>query len=138
MRKLVAIGVVFSLILSSGFVQAEQVRARGASQTAREQASGRAIFNRITDWFSTLGRSEEEKKRILEERKARRLKKQAEREARQEQAEEKKEEVIQERKERRIRLQKEKEAREAEIETRKQERMRQRPEQVPAGRRQGR
>ncbi len=132
MKKVVIVGVVFSVILSSGFVQVGEVEARGASQTAREQASERAIFNRITDWFATVGRSEEEKEKILEERRTRRLEKQAEREARQKQVEERKKEVIQRKEEHRIRLQKEKEAREAEAETRRQERLRQRPKQVPA------
>lgn len=135
MRKALVVGVFFSFLLSFGFVQAEEARTRGASQTAQEQASDRAIFNRVTDWFATVGRSEEEKEQILEERKSRRLERQAEREAGQKQAEKKKEEAIQKRDKHRMKAEEEKAAREAEIEERKQEGQRQRPGQVPAGRR---
>ena len=43
---------------------------KGASSRAYEKASSNAIFNRISDWFATLGKSKEEKAKILEERKA--------------------------------------------------------------------
>lgn len=92
MKRLIVIVAVFSFSLLLGIVQAEEVREKGASQTARQQTSDRAIFNRVTDWFATVGRSEEEKERILEERQARRLERQAEREAREAEKESRKKE----------------------------------------------
>ena len=54
---------------------------KGASQKAYEHASENSVFNRVSDWFATVGKSEEEKAKILEERKAKRAAKLAEKEA---------------------------------------------------------
>jgi len=56
-------------------------KAKGASQQAYEHADDNAIFNRTTDWFATIGKSGEEKEKILAERKAERAVKRAEKEA---------------------------------------------------------
>jgi len=45
---------------------------RGASERALERASDEAIFHRVGDWFATRGKSEEEAKVIIGERKAKR------------------------------------------------------------------
>ncbi|MCK5655772.1 MAG: hypothetical protein KAI03_05740 [Candidatus Aureabacteria bacterium] len=54
---------------------------KGASSKAYEHASEKSVFNRMGDWFSTIGKSDEEKKTILEERRAKRAMKRAEKEA---------------------------------------------------------
>ena len=51
---------------------------KGASDSAYEHASPNAIFNKVSDWFTTIGKSKEEKSAILEERRAEREKKRAE------------------------------------------------------------
>jgi len=53
---------------------------KGADQKAYEHTSDNAIFNRVSDWFATRGKSEEEKQAIIAERKAKRAQKQAEKE----------------------------------------------------------
>ena len=53
---------------------------KGASQKALEHASENSVFNRVSDWFATVGKTEDEKTRILEERKAKRAGKEAEKE----------------------------------------------------------
>ncbi len=60
---------------------AQEEMKRGASAQAYEHASDQAIFNRVSDWFATTGKSEEEKAAILAERKAKRAAKRAEKEA---------------------------------------------------------
>ena len=54
--------------------------AKGASAQAQEHASENAIFNRVGDWFATIGKSEEEKEKIIAERKVERAAKRAEKE----------------------------------------------------------
>lgn len=54
---------------------------KGASPQAYEHASEQAVFVRVSDWFATLGKSEEEKNSILAQRKAERAAKRAEQEA---------------------------------------------------------
>jgi len=56
-------------------------REKGASQEAYEHADDNAVFNRVGDWFATVGKSKEEKEKILAERKAERATKRAEKEA---------------------------------------------------------
>jgi len=41
---------------------------KGASRQAHEHASDQAIFNRVGDWFATVGKSDEEKEAIKAER----------------------------------------------------------------------
>ena len=55
---------------------------QGASEKAREKASDQAVFNRVSDWFATVGRSDEEKERIMQERRAGREARRYEKEAR--------------------------------------------------------
>lgn len=78
MKRLIAAIVALALLLSVAPVFAAQGQ-RGASASAYENASDKSIFNRTTDWFSTVGRSQEEKDRILAEREAKRAAKRAER-----------------------------------------------------------
>ncbi len=86
MKKVVLI--VTAIALTAGFSPAFAAREgeKGADQSAYEHASDNAVFNRVGDWFATVGKSEEEKAKILEERKtrraARRAAKRAEKEAR--------------------------------------------------------
>ena len=54
---------------------------KGASEKAYEHASDRAIFHRVSDWFSTVGKPEEEKEAALVERQAKREAKKAEKSA---------------------------------------------------------
>ena len=51
---------------------------KGANVQAMEQADDNAVFNRVGDWFATIGKSKEEKEIIKAERKAQRMKKKAE------------------------------------------------------------
>jgi len=59
----------------------ETVKKKGASPAAYEHASDQAIFNRVGDWFATIGKSPEEKEAILAERRAKRAAEKAEKEA---------------------------------------------------------
>jgi hypothetical protein len=69
-----------TLIVTSSPAFAAKGR-RGASDTAYEHASERAVFHRVSDWFATVGKSEEEKAEIIEERQIKRAEKQAQKEA---------------------------------------------------------
>jgi hypothetical protein len=85
MRKLKLACMVLALVCLAVPVRAdesEDQKKKGASPQAYEHASDRAIFNRVSDWFATVGKSQQEKEQLLEERKARRAAKRAEREAR--------------------------------------------------------
>lgn len=78
MRSLKIIFLVIFALFCTTCVYAQD-KPKGASETAQEKASDQAIFNRVTDWFATVGKSSEEKDRILTERKAKRLQQKAER-----------------------------------------------------------
>lgn len=80
MKKVISLLVIFALALSVTPAYAAKGR-RGASDTAYEHASDEAVFNRVGDWFATVGKSDEEKQAILTERKAKRAKERAEKEA---------------------------------------------------------
>lgn len=83
MRKLFIILVALSFIAVSGFVFAEEeveAKKKGASDTAYEHASDNSVFNRVSDWFATVGKSEEEKEKILQERRMQRATKRTEKE----------------------------------------------------------
>jgi len=85
MRKVYGVlvfAVALSLALSASPAYAKKGE-KGASQSAYEHASDQAIFNRVGDWFATVGKSEEEKEAILMERRAQRATKRAEKAARQ-------------------------------------------------------
>lgn len=67
--------VVFSvaiiiLVTAPSFAQPE--KAQEGRSVATEQASDNAIFNRITDWFATRGKSPEEAETIGTQRQAER------------------------------------------------------------------
>ena len=81
MRK-VTVGFLVFLFLVIGMpaFTAEKGE-KGASSKAYEHASEQSIFNRVGDWFATVGKSPEEKEKILQERQAKRAAKRAEQEA---------------------------------------------------------
>ncbi|NQT95319.1 MAG: hypothetical protein HQ572_02610 [Candidatus Omnitrophica bacterium] len=80
MKRLVVIMITLSLVLTS--VPAFAAKgSRGASQQAYEHASDKAVFHRVSDWFATVGKSPEEKEKIIAERDAERAVKRAEKEA---------------------------------------------------------
>jgi len=56
---------------------------KGANEKALEHASDQAIFNRVGDWFATIGKNKEEKARIKAERRVKRAAKNAEKKAKQ-------------------------------------------------------
>lgn len=80
MKRLVILGLAALMVLSAPVSFAAK-DVKGASAQAMEHADDNAIFNRVTDWFATVGKSEEEKAKILAERKAKRAAKRAEKEA---------------------------------------------------------
>ena len=81
MKRIIVSVLVLSLVMISMPALAAQGGTKGASQKAVENASDEAVFNRVGDWFATVGKSPEEKEKILAERKAQRVKKRAEKEA---------------------------------------------------------
>jgi Skp family chaperone for outer membrane proteins len=76
--SILTVAFVFGLIAPC-FAQAE--KAKGASAAAYEHASDEAVFNRVSDWFATVGKNDEEKQAILAERKAKRASEKAKKEA---------------------------------------------------------
>lgn len=135
MKKLVLMGMALVLLSFFGLAQAQVEKARGASQKAQERASDQAIFNRVSDWFATVGRPQEEKERILQERQARRAEREAEIAAKKAQAEARKAEgekrALQERESQRAGQEAEKGARKMQAEPQKEEGLRMRTEQQP-------
>ena len=81
MRKIFAILIFISLLAVSAPALAAKGGEKGASAQAQENASPQAIFNRVSDWFATVGKSTEEKEAILAERRANRAAEHAEKEA---------------------------------------------------------
>jgi hypothetical protein len=79
-KTAIAIGVVL-LLMGTNAAFAARGGEKGASKEAYEHASEQSIFHRIGDWFATIGKSKEEKVRILEERRAERARRRAEKEA---------------------------------------------------------
>lgn len=69
--------IFLSIFFISGPLHAAD-KEKGASDTAYEHASDQAIFHRVGDWFSTIGKNKEEKKIALEERQQARTAKKAE------------------------------------------------------------
>ncbi len=78
-KTAIAIGVVL-LLMGTNAAFAARGGEKGASKEAYEHASEQSIFNRMGDWFATIGKSKEEKLRIREERRAERARKRAEKE----------------------------------------------------------
>ena len=81
MKKLIICSLAVMLILPGTLVRAAKDDAKGTRKQAYEHASDNAIFNRISDWFATVGKSKEEKEKIIAERKAARQAKSAQKEA---------------------------------------------------------
>ena len=79
MRKLVV--VLLAVVFLAGTVDCFAQKVKGASERAQERASDEAVFHRVGDWFATVGKSKEEKEKIIQERKATRAAKRAEKEA---------------------------------------------------------
>ena len=81
MKKIAVIFLVAVFVASGSYGFAENKSAKGASQKAMDNAGDRAIFNRLSDWFATIGKSEEEKEKIVAERQAKRSGEQAKKKA---------------------------------------------------------
>lgn len=81
MKKVLACVVIAIFMLSSLPVFAAEKGSKGASAQACERASDQSVFNRVGDWFATIGKSDEEKAAILIERKAKRAAEKAEKKA---------------------------------------------------------
>jgi hypothetical protein len=81
MRRKILVPVVFVLVLGIVPAYAGDAGTKGASSKAYEHASDQSIFNRVGDWFSTVGKSDEEKEVILQKRREMRAARRAEREA---------------------------------------------------------
>jgi FKBP-type peptidyl-prolyl cis-trans isomerase len=81
MKKFIAV-LIALLLLSAPVVSfAAPEGEKGASATAYEHASDQSVFNRVSDWFATVGKSDEEKERIMVERRAKRTAERAQKEA---------------------------------------------------------
>lgn len=79
MRKIALLMVVVLMVATPTAFAAKE--GKGASEKAKEHASEKAIFNRVGDWFSTIGKSDEEKEAARVEKEARKEAKKAEKEA---------------------------------------------------------
>lgn len=79
MKRSVALMLVVTVF--AGVLLSPCAFARGASDTAMEKASDKAVFHRVSDWFATRGKSPEEAKAIVAGRDAKRAAKRAEKEA---------------------------------------------------------
>ena len=77
MKKIIALVLVLSFVLAAPAVFA----APQAADRALEKASQDSVINRTTDWFATRGKSPEEAKAIIAERRAKRMAARAEKEA---------------------------------------------------------
>jgi hypothetical protein len=81
MRIFLALIVIFCFLVVPVSTFAEKKGTKGASQKAIGNASDEAVFNRVGDWFATIGKSDQEKEKILVERKVIRAKKKAKKKA---------------------------------------------------------
>ena len=68
--KLIAVSLLLSLVCSTAM--ADYAKDKGASEKAFDRASIESIFNRVGDWFATIGKSDSEKRTVLAERRANR------------------------------------------------------------------
>jgi ElaB/YqjD/DUF883 family membrane-anchored ribosome-binding protein len=66
---LIFLGFFAVTIINSVYAQQPQ---KGASAQAYEHASEQSVFNRVGDWFATIGKSGAEKEKILQQRRAQR------------------------------------------------------------------
>jgi len=80
MKRIFIVAFALLFIFSLTPVFAARGGEKGASEEAYEHASDEAIFHRVGDWFSTIGKSKEEKEAIIAERRAKRAEKRAEKE----------------------------------------------------------
>jgi Skp family chaperone for outer membrane proteins len=80
MKKLSALIIVSLFALTSLAIAAPEGE-QGAADEALKCANDQAVFNRIPDWFATVGKSAEEKEKIMAEKKALRTQKRADKEA---------------------------------------------------------
>lgn len=80
MNKIIFLMVTICLTTAAPVMAAPEGQ-KGASASAYEHASDNSIFNRTSDWFATVGKSQEEKDRIKAERQARRAAKRVEKES---------------------------------------------------------
>ncbi len=76
-KKLCLLMIISVFVFGGTSVYAE----KGASVAGLEHASDEAVFNRVSDWFATVGKSPEEKQVVLAKRKAARIAKKAEKRA---------------------------------------------------------
>jgi hypothetical protein len=76
------IGLMLACVFISTSVCFAAQDVKGASAKARENASDQAIFNRVGDWFATVGKSDADREKIMNERRANRETKRVEKEAR--------------------------------------------------------
>ena len=88
MKQTFIIAVALLLSLAVRPVFAAEGGEKGASSKAYEHASEQSIFNRVNDWFATIGKSPEEKAKILQEREMKRAEKRVEKQIRKAQREE--------------------------------------------------
>ena len=88
MKKTFILAIALLLTLAIRPVFAAEGGEKGASSKAYEHASEQSIFNRVSGWFATFGKSPEEKARILQERKMKRAERHAEKQVRKAQREE--------------------------------------------------
>ena len=82
MRKTIIITILLLLSVFSKPLLAAEEGEKGAASRAYERASEQAIFHRISDWFATVGKSPEQKARMLEQRRAKRTARRAQKEIR--------------------------------------------------------
>ena len=81
-KCLLMIMAVSLLTLLSGSAFPAEGGEKGAGAQAYEHAGEQAVFHRLSDWFATIGKSPEEKNKILEERRRERAEKRAEKQSR--------------------------------------------------------
>lgn len=81
MKKLILVCLALALIFTSAPAFCAKGGKKGASQMAMEKASDKAVFHRVSDWFATVGKSKEEKDKIIAERDAKRAQERARKEA---------------------------------------------------------
>jgi len=85
MKKRIVVAVVTGILFSvmgPAFAGSDE---KGANEQAVEHASDQAVFHRVSDWFSTVGKGDEEKKVIREKKKAERASRKAEKQAKEKQ-----------------------------------------------------
>ncbi len=88
MKRMFIIAVALLLTLAVRPVFAAEGGGKGASAMVCTDTSEQSIFNRVNDWFATIGKSPEEKASILQERKIERAKRREENQIRNAQREE--------------------------------------------------